>query len=766
MSAPVPHSSHWGAFTARRVANALKITPFAADPDPSPLLENFTDALTHPARVTQPMVRRGWLEDGPGPDERRGSDEYIAISWEQALGLAANELQRVAELHGPQAVFGGSYGWSSAGRFHHAQSQVHRFLNTTIGGYVRSVWSYSSAAASVILPHIVAPQDEISRRGVSWREIAEHSDIVLAFGGLALKNAQVASGGMSEHTERGYMQQAARRGARFISVSPLRSDLPEEAAGEWLSITPGTDAALILALLHTLYQQGRTDEDFLARYCTGWPTLVRYFQGEADGTVRNAAWAAAICGIPAGEIIALAQRLHGRRVLVTVAHALQRAQHGEQPVWLGLVLACVLGQPGLPGGGYTYALGALGHYGKAFNRVSFPSLPQGTNGVEALIPVARIADMLLHPGEPFQFNGVERRYPHIRLAWWAGGNPFHHHQDLARLRRAFCRLDTLIVHEHSLTATARHADLILPATMTLEREDVGGAPTDRHLFAMHPVAKPHGEARDDFAIFRDIAARLGKEEAFTEGRSVREWLQHLYQQMQQKLAEIDHPVPDFDHFWQQGVLTLPQVDDGGRLMRRFRADPQTNPLPTPDGKIQIFSAVIDRFGYADCPGHPVWREPDEQPNALHPLWLIANQPATRLHSQLDYGRYSAKHKRQGKEVCLMHPQDAAAREISEGDVVMLHNARGALLAVVSVSVNIKPGVVQLPTGAWYDPVDPKAERPLCRHGNPNVLTRDIGTSALAQGCSGQITVIQATRFTGDAGPVQAFSPLIPAATRE
>jgi biotin/methionine sulfoxide reductase len=177
------------------------------------------------------MVRRGWLEDGPGPDERRGADEYIAISWEQALGLAANELQRVAELHGPQAVFGGSYGWSSAGRFHHAQSQVHRFLNTTIGGYVRSVWSYSSAAASVILPHIVAPQDEISRRGVSWREIAEHSDIVLAFGGLALKNAQVASGGMSEHTERGYMQQAARRGARFISVSPLRSDLPEEAAG-------------------------------------------------------------------------------------------------------------------------------------------------------------------------------------------------------------------------------------------------------------------------------------------------------------------------------------------------------------------------------------------------------------------------------------------------------------------------------------------------------------------------------------------------------
>lgn len=757
--ASVTHSSHWGAFTASDSGDQLQITPFPGDPDPSPLLENLADTLRHPARVTQPMVRKGWLENGPGPDARRGADEYIAISWEQALDLAANELKRIADNFGPQAVFGGSYGWSSAGRFHHAQSQLHRFLNTTIGGYVRSVWSYSSAAACVILPHIVAPQDEIARRGVSWREIAEHSDIVLAFGGLALKNSQVASGGMSEHTERGYVRQAAARGATFISVSPLRSDLPQEAAGEWLPVRPGTDAALILALLHTLWREGLSDEAFLARYCTGWPMLVASLSGEQDGTVRDAAWAEAICGVPAEKIVALARRLHGKRVLVTVAHSLQRAQYGEQPVWLGLVLAAALGQPGLPGGGYAYALGALGHYGKAFNRVSFPALPQGANGVEDLIPVARIADMLLNPGEPFDFNGVRRRYPHIKLAWWAGGNPFHHHQDLARLRHAFCQLDTLIVHEHSLTATARHADLILPATMTLEREDIGGAPTDRYLFAMHPVAQPWGHARDDFAIFRDIAARLGREEAFTEGRTVREWLQHLYGQMQEKLAQEGVSTPAFDDFWREGILQLPQVDDGGRLMRRFRADPDAHPLPTPDGKIQIYSATIASFNYPDCPGLPVWLTPDEQPDAQHPLWLIANQPATRLHSQLDYGRHSAQHKKQGKEVCTMHSIDAAARGIDEGAIVMLHNTRGAVLAAVRIADDIMPGVVQLPTGAWYDPVDPLAQRPLCRHGNPNVLTRDIGTSSLGQGCSGQITVVQVSLFTGDVGEVQAFAPL-------
>lgn len=530
------------------------------------------------------MVRRGWLENGPGPDDRRGADDYVAISWEQAYSLAAAELKRVAGLAGPEAVFGGSYGWSSAGRFHHAQSQVHRFLNTSIGGYVRSVNSYSSGAASVILPHIVGDMNEIARRGVSWQEIAEHSEVVLSFGGLALKNSQVASGGLSEHTERGFIQQAARRGARFISVSPLASDLPDEAQGEWLAIHPGTDSALILALLQILKQRQWSDEAFLADYCVGWPQLVAYLNGEQDGQLRDAAWAAEICGIPAARIEALAEQLHGKRVIVSVAHALQRAQHGEQPVWLGLVLAAALGQPGLPGGGYSYALGALGHYGKQHNRVAFPALPQGKNGIDRLIPVARISDMLLHPGEKFRYNGRTLTYPTIKLAWWAGGNPFHHHQDLARLRKAFATLDTLIVHEVAWTSTARHADLVLPATMTLEREDVGGAPTDRHLIAMQQVAAPYGEAKDDYSIFSELSRRLGSEQAFTEGRSAREWQAHLYQQMQEKLQQQGVSVPDFATFWQQGILELPQSDDAGRLLRHFRRDPQQHPLPTPSGK--------------------------------------------------------------------------------------------------------------------------------------------------------------------------------------
>ena len=184
---------------------------------------------------------------------------------------------------------------------------------------------------------------------------------------------------------------------------------------------------------------------------------------------------------------------------------------------MGAVLAAALGQIGLPGGGYGYALGAIGYYGRRYSAVPIPPLPQGRNGVSDFIPVARISDMLLQPGTPYRYNGQTRTYPDIRLVYWAGGNPFHHHQDLARLRRAFRQIDTLVVHELAWTATARHADFVLPCTMTLEREDIGGNPNDPLLVAMHAVTKPHGEARDDYAIFAGLAERLGRHRGFHGG---------------------------------------------------------------------------------------------------------------------------------------------------------------------------------------------------------------------------------------------------------
>lgn len=752
------HSSHWGAFSGQWVDGKLIIRPHPGDPDPNPLIQNFPEALNHKARVAKPMVRRGWLENGPGKDARRGRDDFIEMEWDEVLDLLAAELARVRDKHGPQGIFGGSYGWSSAGRFHHAQSQLHRFLNVALGGYVRSVNSYSAGASMVILPRVMGGYDDVSRKNVSWDDIVDHTDIVLAFGGMALKNSRIAAGGISRHTEHQHMIDASQRGAQFVLIGPLRTDLPDEVNNEWMQLRPGTDTALMLALAHTLVSDGTHDRAFLNSHCEGWPVFENYLMGRGDGQPKDAAWATAITNIPADDILALARRLPDKRVLIGVAHSLQRAEHGEQPVWMGCVLAAILGQHGLPGGGYSYALGAIANYGRRMNAVPIAALSQGQNSVREFIPVARIADMLLNPGTPFDYNGERLIYPNIKLVYWAGGNPFHHHQDLNRLRKAFAEVETLVVHEIAWTATARHADIVLPCTMTLEREDIGGAPTDPLMIAMHKLAEPFGQSCDDFEIFSDLAKRLGKERDFTEGRSVDQWLRHLYGITESGLKARGLDAPDFDTFWQRGELTLPQNPHDGGLIRAFREDPVGHPLPTPSGKLEIFSETIASFGYVDCPGHPAWIPPVDVVSEQHPLQLVANQPASRLHSQFDFGGHSAEMKQREREVAHMHPVDAAARGIADGDIVKLFNDRGACLASVRITDSVSAGVVQLPTGAWYDPEDIEDDKALCVHGNPNVLTRDVGTSSLAQGCCGQLTVVQVERFKGNLPPIQAFDP--------
>ncbi len=757
----VPHSSHWGAFSVRVRDRGVEVVPHPRDAAPSALLGNIPASVAHKARIARPMVRRGWLERGPGPDRRRGCDELVPVSWPEALDRVAAELCRVYASHGPRAVFGGSYGWASAGRFHDAQHQLHRFLNLA-GGYVRSVNSYSSGAATVILPHVIAPQSAVAGNNVSWAELAAESALVLAFGGMALKNNDVGGGGTSQHVARDHLIAARRRGAEFHLIGPLRDDFPAAAEAFWHSILPGTDVALMLGIAHTLVGEGVHDRAFLDRFCVGWEAFEAYLLGRSDGQPKDPAWAAAICGMPAEEIAGLARRCAGRRTLVTCSLSLQRAEHGEQPIWMGVVLAAMLGQIGLPGGGFAYALGSTSNTGKPPLAVSLPTLPTGRNSVADFIPVARIADLLLHPGEDFDYNGSRLTYPDIKLVYWAGGNPFHHHQDLSRLRRAFARPDTVIVQESVWTASARHADIVLPATVTLEREDIGAADGDPMLVAMHRAVAPYHEARDDHAIFTGLSERLGFVEAFTEGRSPRQWLEQIYEPTRRALAERGVNAPDFAQFWEDGELVLPTRPWDGGIVRAFRRDPLAAPLPTPSGRIEISSATIAGFGYDDCPGHPAWMAPVDGAGsdaASHfPLFLVANQPATRLHSQLDFGATSLASKIGGREPVRIHPHDAAARGISDGDIVRLYNERGACLAGAVLSEALRPGVVQLSTGAWYDPDDPAGEKPLCVHGNPNVLTRDAGTSPLAQGCTGQLTLIEIERVIGPVPPIKAFDP--------
>src|SRR5262249_24386717 len=302
---------------------------------------------------------------------------------------------------------------------------------------------------------------------------------------------------------REHLRGAKSRGAEFVLLSPMRDDLPEFVGAEWLPVVPGSDVAVMLGVAHTLVDEELADREFLGRYCSGFDRFEAYLRGAEDGVPKTPEWAARLSGIPAATIRRLARRMATKRTLINANWSLQRIEHGEQAPWMVVTLAAMLGQIGLPGGGFGSGYGSLGYVGREPLRSHPPALPQRANPVRAAIPFARLADMLLHAGEPFDFDGRRLVYPRIRLIYWWGGNPFHHHQDLARLRRTLATPDTIVVHDPFWTPMARHADVVLPATMTLERNDIGGSPNDSCLIAMRQAVEPWGQARSDFAIFAD-----------------------------------------------------------------------------------------------------------------------------------------------------------------------------------------------------------------------------------------------------------------------
>jgi biotin/methionine sulfoxide reductase len=769
----VPTCSHWGNYLVETDGDAITaIHPVSDDPNPSPIGQSLLDSMDKNVRIPQPMVRAGYLENEWDSDtSQRGIEPFVPVSWEKATRLAARALNRTREEFGNEAIYGGSYGWGSAGRFHHSQSQLHRFLNL-FGGYTYSVASYSTAAAQAIMPHVVGISFlELVFQAPTTDDIVKHTKTMLLFGGAAMKNTQVNAGGLGAHTARNQLQAMVDAGVRMVCVSPVKDDVGTDHNGsfiepEWWPCRPNTDVSIMLGLAHTLVAEDLHDTAFLARYTVGIEQFLPYLMGEVDGQPKDADWAESQSGIPAEDIRAMARDLASERSVLGISWSLQRQRFGEQPYWMITTLGAMLGDIGKPGGGVAYGYGCIhnmGFLGRKLPPFKLGKLPQGDNPVKSHIPVARISDMLLNPGETIDFNGKRVTYPDIRLIYWAGGNPFHHHQDLNRLRRAWQKPDTIIVNEQVWNSTARMADIVFPATTTLERNDFGGSSYDHWYSPMKKAVEPFAQSRSDFEILAGLATQLGFEQRFTEDRNEMEWIVRLYEKTRNNAAENGITLPDFETFWAGGQFNVePQLEEVRFPLELFRDDPDMHPLATPSGKIEIFSKTIEGFAYDDCGAHPAWFDEKEflgsEKRKVHPLHLVSNQPKTRLHSQMDHGITSREAKLEGREVVRMNPVDAGHRNIGAGDIVRLFNDRGACLAAAALTDTIRPGVIELPTGAWYEPLDFANPNSLEVHGNPNVLTKDIGTSKLGQGPTAHSCLVEVERYDEPLPEVRSFKP--------
>ena len=742
-------STHWGTYeTSKNNQNNIKINKWSKDPNPSDFGLGFLDAATSDLRINQPHIRKEWLKDRHNKKNLRGLDEFVPVSWEEAIDLTASELQNVKKEFGNSSIYAGSYGWASAGRFHHAKSQLNRFFNL-FGGFSSSFQSYSYAAAQTLLPHIVGHDlysflDEHN----TWNTLEKECDLILMFGGMPLKNSQVSAGGVGKHTTEKELRKCVNAGTKFINISPNASDASKFLNAKQISIIPNTDTALMLSLAYILITSNNYDQKFIEEYTNGFNEFKSYVLGEKNNKPCTPEWASSITSIPVETIKWLAKEISAKKTMVSISWSLQRASAGEQPLWMGITLASMLGHIGTEGGGIGFGYSSVNSTGDVFKKIPWKSLPQGNNKIRDFIPVARITDMLEKPNELFQYDGRKLKYPNIKLIYWAGGNPFHHHQDLNRLVKAWQKPKTIIVNEIWWNAQARHADIIFPANTALERNDIMLNPRDPTIIANKKTISSVGESKSDYEIFSSLANKLGFENLFTENKSELDWLKYLWNESIKVSEEMNLKLPEFNKFWEEGFFEIPIEKTKKIMFKNFRDNPVKNPLNTPSGKIEITSNIIKNYNLKDCKGHPTWIEPYEWLGNKDnfPLHLISNQPEYRLHGQLDNADYSLKNKIKDREPVLINSADAKERNIENNDIVLIFNKRGRVFAGARLSDEVSKGVLVLSTGAWFDP---NYEINADLHGNPNVLTKDIGTSLLSQGPTSHTCLVEIRKAEKD-----------------
>ena len=284
-----------------------------------------------------------------------------------------------------------------------------------------------------MLRHVVGSSDEVSRgrrRGTSSRADRSARGVRRPAGQEHVRRPRRRHPPHRRRAPRG--RRAARHAGR--AARPMRRRRPRRPARRSASAcAPATDAAIMLALCHMLVAEGLHDRAFLERYCSGADAFLATL-GDARGTPE---WAEGISGVPASTVRDLARRMAAGRTMVTTTWSLQRAEYGEQPVWAAIALAALLGQIGLPGGGFGNGYGSMADVGADMPRGGRAGAAGRDRRDRDRSSRSRGSPTCCcSPASPSSSTASGTRTRHARIVYWAGGNPFHHHQDLNRLRRA------------------------------------------------------------------------------------------------------------------------------------------------------------------------------------------------------------------------------------------------------------------------------------------------------------------------------------------
>jgi anaerobic dimethyl sulfoxide reductase subunit A len=636
----------------------------------------------HPERLTKPLLR---LNGHPRRftnthDARR---DFREVSWDEALDYTSKRMKHFKKQYGPTSLLDLSSGGACRGALHQNSALTSRFL-TLWGGATRATGSYSNGAASFVLPYVFGSK----LSGMDAGNL-RHSKLIILWGYNAFDTRMGC-----EMAPR--ILEAKKRGVPIVVIDPRRTRTAHLMGSWWIPIHPGTDTALMAALLFYIIRNDLQDHVFIECYSRGFASLKAYVMGETDGIPKNPEWASEICGIPVESIEKLAN-LYARTkpAALLPGLSLQRAIGGEEAARMPVALQLATGNIGKSGGSSGGMFwGKM--QGPRCGKFPVPSQNDPT------IPVYEWPDYILQEEEPYRETGLD-----LKGAYITGSNLLAQGSDIQKNIRAFQKLELIIGHDFFMTPTMALCDVIFPVATFLERSDVV-VPAGNFLLYSAKAAEPPEAVLTDYGVFSALAERLGFGESYTAGRSESEWIDAFLE---------DSDISDVEAFKREGLFIGKEQERNA--FSEFIADPVAHPLQTPSGKIEISPLAYEALGF---PAHPHFRSVLPH-DPEYPLSLITPHSLHGIHSQ--YSNIPGFKKEDDKRV-WMHPDDASIRGIVSGSQVVLTSAQGSIRVPVLITEDIKAGTISLNEGLWPDLIG-KDDRELETAGSVNMLTSTVST---------------------------------------
>ncbi len=683
---------------------------------------HYHETFLSETRLKYPMKRIG----------KRGEGKFQRISWEEAVEIIAKEWIRIRDTYG----VGSRYVSYATGviALLRGSSLVKRLLALD-GGYLDYYNSYSTACVSYTTPYLYGT----SMTGSSPSTILD-SNLIILWGH---NPAETRFDGEWMY----YLKKAKEKNIPIVVIDPRQSDTALQLNAKWIPLKPSTDAALMDAMAYVIYTEDRYDKQFVENCCIGFDkdhmpdgidgkeSYVSYLLGEKDGIKKTPQWASEITGVSVSDIEWLARAYGCKKPAALIpGYGVQRHGNGEQATRGGIMLACLTGNVGVSGG---WAAGA-GY----LHRYSMPSMPLINNPYRGSIPTFLWTDGITHGTSMTKLDGlegVEQLDSNIKMLFNLGGNIIgNQHSDLRKTKRILEdteQCEFIVCSDLFMTASAKFADILLPATSMFEDENIVVTWEGGDMIGFqNKIVEPIGESRFEYDWLAEVAQHLGLKEAFTEGKTAVQWLEERYERLRAREDEL----PPYQAFKKSGGYRYQEKQPYVAFKDRK--------FPTASGKVEIFSMKIHSTEYKNyVPAIPCYvpavEGPQDEKVEKYPLQLIGWHTKRRCHSIHDKTQPLIG---LDPQRLWMNPKDAKVRGISNEELVAVYNQRGTMKIPVKITERIVEGVVALSQGAWYE----EDEKGVEIGGSINVLTSQIPTP-LAKGNPQHTNLVQVCLFEGN-----------------